>query len=124
MLKSKIQRATVTEAALEPCGPLKSEAKLEFDDVLVLDRELMRRADLWPYEQVEVASQDNGARLNLTVIEAASGSGVVGVYGPAALVLKNGHRLVITSYLHLSEAELPSYRPRIVTLDSKNRLRA
>ena len=104
MLKSKITGAKVTTSVLEGEGSL------------VLDRELMKRADLWPFERVEVSSTENGARFSTTLVEAEAGSGIVKVTGPDAFLIKEGHRIVITAYVQLSEHELGHFRPRVIVL--------
>ncbi len=109
MLKSKIQRATLTDA------------NLLAEDCIILDRDLMKRADLWPFERVEIYNSENGARFTTSVIEGASGSGMVCVCGPAAHLAKLGHKITIASFITMTEAHLSAYRPKLVALDERNR---
>ena len=108
--KSKLHGATVTEANLQYTGSL------------TLDAELMRAADLVPYEQVHVVDLDNGARLVTYCIEGPADSGIVCVNGAAAHLVSAGHRIIVISYAQLSEAELERFHPKIVLLDSHNRI--
>jgi aspartate 1-decarboxylase len=109
MLKSKIHRATVTDA------------NLEYEGSITIDRDLLRKADIWPFERVEVYNIDNGARFATYAIEGDSGSGVICINGAAAHLAKPGHKVIIASYVGLTEADLPQYKPKVVLVDSKNR---
>jgi aspartate 1-decarboxylase len=108
MLKSKIHRATVTQADLHYVGSL------------TVDAELMRAADLLPGEQVHVVDINNGARLETYVIEGAPGSGVIGVNGAAARLVHPGDLVIIISYASLDDAEARAFAPRVVHLDAGN----
>lgn len=111
MLKSRIHQATV------------SEAQSQGEDCLYLDREIMKKADLWPFELVEVCNHDNGARFRIPVQDLEPGSGRVVVQGAAAHLARPGQKLTVLSFVQLSEAELAAYRPRTVVLDGRNQLR-
>lgn len=111
MLKSKIHRATVTEA------------NLDYEGSITIDRELLKAADMWPFERVEVYNVTNGARFATYTIEGASGSGIICINGAAAHLAKPGHKVIIASYITLNEAEIPQYRQRIVQVDSKNKIK-
>jgi aspartate 1-decarboxylase len=106
-MKSKIHRATVTEADLNYVGSI------------TLDVELMRRADLFEHEQVHVLDVDNGARFETYVI--TGGPGEVILNGAAARLVHSGDRIIVISYAHYDAEELTSYAPRIVHVDSRNR---
>ena len=108
MLKSKIQRAKVMSV------------DLHLDDCLILDRDLMRRADIWPFERVEIYSYENGARFTTSVIEGESGSGMVRLCGPAAHLVKHDHRIAISTFVTLTETDLVTYRPKLISLDERN----
>ena len=110
MLKSKIHRATVTQADLHYVGSL------------TVDAELMRAADLLPGEQVQVVDIDNGARLETYVIEGAPGSGVIGINGAAARLVHPGDLVIIISYASLEDAEARAYTPRVIHVDADNRI--
>ncbi|HYZ92173.1 MAG TPA: aspartate 1-decarboxylase [Actinomycetota bacterium] len=108
MLKSKIHRATVTEANVEYVGSI------------TIDANLMERADITPYEKVLVADIDNGVRLETYAIEGPSGSGVVCMNGAAARLVEKGHRVIIMSFAGYEEAEARAHRPRAVFVDGRN----
>jgi aspartate 1-decarboxylase len=109
--KSKLHRATVTDA------------NIEYPGSLTLDADLMRAADILPYEQVHVVDVDNGARLVTYCIEGAAGSGTVCMNGAAARLVSVGHRVILITYAQLSEEELERAQPKIVLLDARNRVR-
>lgn len=111
MLKSKIHRATVTDA------------NLEYEGSITIDRDLLRKADIWPHERVEVYNIDNGARFATYAIEGESGSGVVCINGAAAHLAKPGHKVIIASYVALEEREIQTYQPRVILVDSRNHSR-
>jgi aspartate 1-decarboxylase len=110
MLKSKIHRATVTQADLHYVGSL------------TVDADLMRAADLLPGEQVHVVDIDNGARLETYVIEGAPGTGVIGINGAAARLVHPGDLVIIISYAVVSDAEARDLVPRVVHVDRENRI--
>ena len=109
MMKSKIHRATVTDADLHYVGSI------------TVDRDLMDDADLMEFEQVAVVDVDNGARLETYVIEGAPGSGDICLNGAAARLVSPGDRIIIISYADYDDAELDGYEPRIVHVDRGNR---
>lgn len=111
ILKSKIHRATVTEA------------NLEYEGSITIDEGLMDAADLLPYEQVDIYDITNGSRLSTYVIRGERGSGVVGINGAAAHLVKPGDRVIIASYVQLETDEARGFQPRICFVDSQNRLR-
>jgi aspartate 1-decarboxylase len=110
MMKSKIHRATVTDANLEYIGSI------------TIDRELMQRADLFEFEQVAVVDIDNGARLETYVIEGEPGSGQICLNGAAAHLIHRGDKVIIISYGEFEHSELVAgYEPVIVHVDTANR---
>ena len=111
LCKSKLHRATVTEANVQYTGSI------------TLDAELMKAADLLPYEQVHVVDVDNGARLVTYCIEGQAASGVVCMNGAAARLVKAGDRVIVISYAQMTPEEIERFTPRIVLLDRKNRVR-
>jgi aspartate 1-decarboxylase len=111
LLKSKLHRATVTEANVDYSGSL------------TLDAELLRAADLLPYEQVHVVDVTNGARVVTYCVEGPGGSGTVCVNGAAARRIAVGDQVIILSYAHVSPSELSGFAPTIVLLDARNRVR-
>ncbi len=109
MMKSKVHRATVTDADLHYVGSI------------TVDRDLMDLADLMEFEQVAVVDIDNGARLETYVIEGARGSGDICLNGAAARLVSPGDKVIIISYADYEPSELDGYEPRVVHVDSQNR---
>jgi aspartate 1-decarboxylase len=110
MLKSKIHRATVTG-----CDP-------DYVGSLTLDPELMQAADLLSHEQVHVWDLENGARFVTYVIEGEEGSGTVQVNGAAALLVREGGKVIVASFAAYDERDLDSYAPLVVHVDDRNRI--
>jgi aspartate 1-decarboxylase len=110
MLKSKIHRASVTG-----CDP-------DYVGSITLDPELMRSADLLANEQVHVWDIDNGARFVTYVIEGEPGSGAVQVNGAAALLVREGHKVIVASFAGYEETDLERYDPVVVHVDDANRI--
>jgi|SRR6188474_389068 aspartate 1-decarboxylase len=110
MMKSKIHRATVTDADVHYVGSI------------TVDRDLMDAADLLEYEQVAVVDVDNGARLETYVIEGERGSGAICLNGAAAHLIHPGDRVILISYAEIDEAEIAGgWRPTVVHVDTANR---
>ena len=109
MMKSKIHRATVTDANLHYVGSV------------TIDADLLAAADLQEFEQVAVVDIDNGNRLETYVIEGPAGGGDVCLNGAAARLVSPGDRVIIISYADYEDAELAGYRPRVVHVDTANR---
>ncbi len=118
MMKSKIHRATVTDADLHYVGSI------------TIDRDLMEAADLLEFEQVAVVDVDNGARLETYVIAGVPGSGDICLNGAAARLVSPGDRVIIISYAEYDAAELQgdegevTYQPIVVHVDTANLDRA
>ena len=110
MLKSKIHRATVTQADLHYVGSI------------AIDTDLMDAADLLEGEQVTIADINNGARLTTYVIPAPAGSGIISINGAAAHLVEPGDLVIIMSYGVLDDAEARSLKPRVVHVDRDNRV--
>jgi aspartate 1-decarboxylase len=110
MLKSKIHRATVTQADLHYVGSI------------AIDRSLMEAADLLENEQVVIADITNGSRLETYVIPAPAGSGIIGINGAAAHLVNEGDLVIIMSYATVDDAEARTMKPRVVHVDEKNRI--
>lgn len=110
MLKSKIHRATVTQADLHYVGSV------------TIDADLLDASDLLPGELVHILDITNGARLETYVIEGERGSGVIGINGAAAHVVHVGDLVIIVGYALVADREAASVRPRIVHVDATNRL--
>jgi aspartate 1-decarboxylase len=110
MLKSKIHRATVTQADLHYVGSL------------TIDADLLDAADLLPGEQVAVVDVTNGARLETYLIAGERGSGVVGINGAAAHLVRPGDLVIVISYGLMDNAEAASYQPKVLFVDAGNRI--
>jgi aspartate 1-decarboxylase len=110
MFKSKIHRATVTQADLHYVGSV------------TVDAELMEAADLLPGELVHIVDIDNGARLETYVIEGERGSGVIGINGAAAHLVQPGDLVILISYAQVEDAEARTLKPSIVHVDADNRV--
>jgi 3-methyl-2-oxobutanoate hydroxymethyltransferase len=110
VLKSKIHRATVTDA------------NLHYEGSVTIDRDLMEAADILPYEQVQLLDVENGARLTTYAIEGERGSGEVVVNGAAAHLMHKGHLAIILTYTDLPEERARSHHPRLVYVDEQNRI--
>lgn len=110
MLRSKIHRATVTDA------------NLEYEGSITIDEELMEAAALHPYEQVAVSNLHNGERLETYVIPARRHSGIVCLNGPAARKGTKGDKIIIFNYAMCSEEEIKGHAPKIIRVDEKNQI--
>jgi aspartate 1-decarboxylase len=111
MLKSKIHRATVTEA------------NIEYEGSVTIDRDLMDAADLRQYEQVDIWNCSNGNRLTTYVIEGERGSGDICINGAAAHLMKPMDLVIIASWTQIDEAEADGFDARRVFVDSANHIR-
>ncbi|TFV60035.1 aspartate 1-decarboxylase [Mycobacterium sp. PS03-16] len=109
MLKSKIHRATVTQADLHYVGSV------------TIDADLMDAADLLDGEQVTIVDIDNGNRLVTYAITGARGSGVIGINGAAAHLVHPGDLVILIAYGVIDDAEARAYQPRVVFVDADNR---
>ena len=108
MLKSKIHRATVTQADLHYVGSI------------AIDAALMEAADLIEGEQVVIADITNGARLETYVITAPRGSGTISINGAAAHLVSPGDLVIIMNYAFYEDAEAKALKPRVVHVDERN----
>jgi aspartate 1-decarboxylase len=110
MMKSKIHRATVTQADLDYVGSV------------TLDSALMEAADLLEGEQVAIVDITNGARIETYVIPGERGSGVIGINGAAAHLVHPGDLVIIMSYAVVSDTEARQLKPLVVHVDENNRI--
>lgn len=108
LFKSKIHRATVTEANLNYMGSI------------TIDEALMEKAHILPNERVQVVDNNNGARLETYVIPGPKGSGVICLNGAAARCAQPGDTVIIMAYAWMDEAEAQSWKPTVVMVDEKN----
>jgi aspartate 1-decarboxylase len=110
MLKSKIHRATVTQADLHYVGSV------------TVDPDLMDAADLLAGEQVAIVDVTNGARLETYVIAGERGSGVIGINGAAAHLVLPGDLVILIAYGAMDDAEARQYEPKVVFVDADNKV--
>ena len=108
MMKSKIHRATVTQADLNYVGSV------------TIDEDLLDAAHLLEGEQVAIVDNTNGARIETYVIPGPRGSGVIGINGAAAHLVHPGDMVIIMSYAILDDAEARTLKPHVVHVDEKN----
>lgn len=111
LLKSKIHRATVTEA------------NIEYEGSVTIDRNLMDAADLLPYERVDIWNCTNGNRLTTYVIEGERGEGQICINGAAAHLMKPGDLVIIASWTELEDAQAQTFESKRVFVDHENRIR-
>ncbi|HEX3032047.1 MAG TPA: aspartate 1-decarboxylase [Bacillota bacterium] len=110
MMKSKIHRATVTEANLNYVGSI------------TIDSRLMEAADILPNEKVQVVDNNSGSRLETYVIEGERDSGVVCLNGAAARLVQPGDAVIIISYAVVSDSEARELKPRVIFVDGDNKI--
>ncbi len=110
LLKCKLHRATVTSC------------DLHYEGSISIDKELMEKADLLPFEQVDVININNGERLTTYVIEAPRGSGTIGLNGAAARKAVVGDRVIIVAYCVLEEIRAAAHKPTILLMDDQNKI--
>lgn len=109
LLKSKIHRATLTDADLNYVGSI------------TIDENLMKLAKLQEFEKVDIANINNGERFDTYVIKGAPGSGIIALNGAAARKGMRGDLLIILSYAQYDPTEAASHKPIAVHVDAKNR---
>ena len=109
LLKSKIHRATVTDADLHYVGSI------------TVDPDLLEAADILEHEQVAVVNVDNGARFETYTIAGERGSGQMKVNGAAARLVEPGDKVIIVNWGLMDDAEASRHQPKIILLDENNR---
>lgn len=110
MYKSKIHRATVTEA------------NLRYQGSITIDGKLLAAADLLPGEKVQVVNLHNGTRIETYCFEGQAGSGTICMNGAAARWAQAGDEVIIIAYALVDDREAARFKPRVVFVDKKNRL--
>ncbi|ABA89069.1 aspartate 1-decarboxylase [Syntrophotalea carbinolica DSM 2380] len=108
MLKSKIHRATVTGA------------DLHYEGSITIDSELMKQADILPYEAVDIWNVTYGTRFQTYAIEGQPGSGVICINGAAARMVSKGDMVIIASWIDIDADKAAAYEPKLVFVDDKN----
>ncbi len=111
MLRSKIHRATVTDA------------NLQYEGSLTVDPVLMDAAGMLPYEQVSVSNLNNGERFETYLIPGKPGAGEIVLNGPTARKGVKGDKVIVFCYEFFSDEELKTFKPRIVLVDEHNRVK-
>ena len=112
ILKSKIHRATITDA------------NLNYEGSLTIDSLLLKKADILPFEKVDVVNINNGARFSTYVIEGKAGQGEICLNGAAARLGQVGDLVIIISYVNLSEEELSTHTQKVVLVDGQNQIKS
>lgn len=110
MLKSKIHRATVTQAEIDYVGSI------------TIDEELLEASGILEYEKVAVVDVTNGARLETYTIAGDRGSGIICLNGAAAKLIEKGDKVIIMAYAEMDENEANEYRPKVVFVDDNNKI--
>lgn len=111
MLSAKLHRATITQA------------DLEYEGSLTIDKDLMEKVGMIPFEVVKVYNINNGERFETYVIEGDAGTGVIGLNGAAARKGMVGDLIIIATFSQYSEEELKTYHPNIALLDGHNKIK-
>jgi len=111
MLRAKIHRIAVTER------------DLEYEGSLTLDSDLMRAADLLPFEKIDVYDITNASRFSTYVIEGPAGSGACCVNGAAARLVEKGDKLILAAYAGVDENDVRQHRPVVVVIGERNTIR-
>ncbi|MGD9872718.1 MAG: aspartate 1-decarboxylase [Kiritimatiellia bacterium] len=110
ILKSKIHRATITDA------------NLNYEGSLGIDDNLLKAADILPGEQVHVLNLNNGSRLITYAIRSPAGSGAIVLNGAAARLGAAGDQVIILTYANATAAEAATWNPQVIMVDSKNKI--
>jgi aspartate 1-decarboxylase len=110
MMKSKIHRATVTQADLHYVGSV------------TVDEDLLEASDILPGELVHIVDVTNGARLETYTIAGERGSGVIGINGAAAHLVHPGDIVILIAYAQLTTEEAKELQPHVVFVDADNRI--
>ena len=111
MMKAKLHRATV------------SQADLEYEGSIAIDRDLLDASSILPHEQVDVLNITNGARFTTYAIAAPRGSKVIGVNGAAARLVQKGDKVIVVAYGQLPAEEARNYSPTVVLLGEGNEIK-
>ena len=112
ILKSKIHRATITDT------------NLDYEGSLTIDPDLMDKADILPYEKLDVVNINNGQRFSTYAIEGIPGSGDICLNGAAARLGNIGDLVIITTYINLADEEIHHHQPIVVLVDEENKIKS
>ncbi len=108
LMKAKLHRATVTQA------------DMDYEGSIAIDRDLLDASGILPHEQVDVLNITNGARFTTYAIEAPRGSKVIGVNGAAARLVQKNDLVIVVTYCQMPAEEARNYAPTVVLLDEGN----
>jgi len=111
MLKSKIHRATVTDA------------DLHYEGSISIDEKLMEEASMLPYEKVDIYDVNNGERFSTYIIKGKRNSGTICLNGAAARKVAKGDLIIIATFVSVNEEEAKNWRPKCVFVDAKNKIK-
>ena len=111
LMKAKLHRVTVTQA------------DMDYEGSIAIDRDLLDASGILPHEQVDVLNITTGARFTTYAIEAPRGSKVIGVNGAAARLVQTNDKVIIVTYGMLPEEEARNYSPTVVLLDDGNQIK-
>ena len=111
MLKSKIHRATVTDA------------DLHYEGSISIDETLMQEAQIVPYEKVAIYNISNGERFSTYTIKAKRNSGTICLNGAAARKVSKGDLIIIATYVIVDDKDTTKWHPKCVLVDDKNKIK-
>jgi aspartate 1-decarboxylase len=111
MCKSKLHRATVTQA------------ELYYEGSVTIDADLMDAADIIPYEKIQVVNINNGSRFESYAIEGRRRSGTICINGAAARNAAVGDEIIIITYANYTEEELKNFKPTLILMDKENKIK-
>lgn len=111
MMKAKLHRATVTQA------------DLDYEGSIAIDRDFLEAAGILPHEQVDVLNITTGARFTTYAIEAPRGSRVIGVNGAAARLVQKGDKVIVVTYCQMPAEEARNYAPTVVLMGEGNEMK-
>ncbi|MBR3617491.1 MAG: aspartate 1-decarboxylase [Acholeplasmatales bacterium] len=110
MLKSKIHRATVTEADVDYVGSI------------TIDSNLLDEAGILEYEKVQIVDVNNGARFETYTIKGTPNSGIICLNGAAALCSNVGDKVIIMAYANMNQEEAINHKPNVLFVDDNNKI--
>jgi aspartate 1-decarboxylase len=111
LMKAKLHRATITQA------------DLDYEGSIAIDRDLLEASGILPHEQVDVLNITNGERFTTYAIEAPRGSKTIGVNGAAARRVQKGDKVIVVAYGQLPSEEARNYSPNVVLLGEGNEIK-
>lgn len=110
MFKSKLHRATVTQADINYVGSV------------TIDRELLDQSGILPGEKVQIVNINNGERFETYTIEGEAGSGTICINGAAARLVQVGDKVIIIAYALMDEHEARTFEPKVLVMDEQNKI--